>query len=490
MGQLRRPIAFSALNSYIEGVLNFLLAGILSRLLTPDEIGVFLIAASVLALTETVRDFGAGQYLEQAREITGQGMRTTFTVLLIMSASLACIILLFAGEFAEFFHEPRLASAVRILCLPFFIRPFATPGAALLRRDMAFGSVAIVDITYSVTNFVTTILYVFLGCGYLSPAMGAVTGCAMSACVLFTLRPQFWMSRLTLVDWRKVISFGGYSSASGFLNVLSSQFPQLILGRGLSLGAVGLYNRAGMVLSLQEKAIFSAVAPTLLPTLAAEARGGGDLEKPFLYGMRLITAAQWPLLLCVAVMAEPVVHLFLGYKWESAVPIVRLTALASMFAFPSILTYPMLVSLGRIKDTLLLSATVTPIFAIALLAASNFGLIAVAASQFITIPVHMSLSVYLIRRQLPIKLSKILASVAPSAAVSLCAAAVPTLIVMTFGMRFDLPMAIIACAAFGAAGGWFFGLVVTKHPLLHELRQFLGLGLSSVPVTASRAPAE
>jgi O-antigen/teichoic acid export membrane protein len=489
MSRLRRPLAFSAINTYTEGGLNILLAAILARLLLPNEIGVFLVAASVLALTETLRDFGAAQYLVQAREISPTGVRTTFTMLAIMSSVLASAIIIFAPAFTQFFHEPRLTAAVRILCLPFFIRPFLSPGAALLRREMAFGYIAAVDMTYNIGNFCATLLCVFLGFGYLSPALGVVIGCLLSACMLLTLRPQFWIYRPTLSEWRKVLAFGGYSAAAGFINALYYQLPQLILGRVLGLSAVALYNRSNMVSALQEKAIFSVVAPVLLPTLAAEARNGGDLKKPFLYGLELITAVQWPFLLCVAVMAEPAVRIFLGYKWESAVPIVRIAALTSMFAFPSILIYPMLVSLGRIKDTLLLSAVVTPVCGLVWLGASHFGLIAVAASQFITVPFQMFLAVLLVRRQLPFAWKEIVISTAGSVVVSLCAAAVPTLIVIIFGIQFDPPMGIVFCAIAGACGGWLFGLTITRHPFLRELRQFVGLA-SSTPISSTRAPAE
>jgi O-antigen/teichoic acid export membrane protein len=487
MSELRRPLAFSAINTYTEGALNFFLTAILARLLSPEEIGVFLIAAGVLALTETLRDFGVGLYLVQAHEVSRDGVRTTFTVLLIMSVTLACIILFSADALASFFHEPRLVAAIRVLCVPFFIRPFINPTVALLRREMAFGYIALFDIIYGLTNVIATIVYVYLGFGYLSMAMGPVTGCIASSCSIFILRPQFWIFWPTLSEWRKVVSFGGYSSAAGFLNVLFAQLPPMVLGRVLNLDAVGLYNRSNMVSALQERAIFSVITPILLPTLAAEARRGGDLKKPYLYGLSLITAVQWPFLLCMAVMAEPAVQLFLGSKWTAAAPIVRIAALASMLGSPIVLTYPMLLAMGRVKDTLRMSIAVVPLSGLVLVASSFFGLIAVAASQFITIPIQVFVSVALIRRTLPLGWTDIVSSTAKSATISACAIAVPLLVVMLFGLRFDLPYAAIGIAAIGAVAGWYFGLVLTDHPLLLEMRRFLGLAPTPIAGAASEA---
>ena len=58
------------------------------------------------------------------------------------------------------------------------------------------------------------------------------------------------MFRPSLAEWRKVASFGGYSSATGFVNILFQTLPQLILGRLLSLDAVAAFSRATAICQL------------------------------------------------------------------------------------------------------------------------------------------------------------------------------------------------------------------------------------------------
>ena len=43
---------------------------IISRLLTPAQTGIYSVAAVLLGVAQVLRDFGAGQYLVQERELT------------------------------------------------------------------------------------------------------------------------------------------------------------------------------------------------------------------------------------------------------------------------------------------------------------------------------------------------------------------------------------------------------------------------------------
>ena len=73
MTGLHRPIVFSFIDRYSVIAINLLMTMIVARLMTPDEIGVFVIGAAVVVLMESLRDFGVSAYLIQVQEITEGG---------------------------------------------------------------------------------------------------------------------------------------------------------------------------------------------------------------------------------------------------------------------------------------------------------------------------------------------------------------------------------------------------------------------------------
>ena len=94
--------------------------------------------------------------------------------------------------------------------------------------------------------------------------------------------------------------------------------PYLVLGRMLSLEAAALYNRSVTVAQLPDKLLLSGLAQILLPAFAADLRNGGNLRENYLRGIELITGLQWPVLVCLSLLAHPIVLLLLGDQWMSA----------------------------------------------------------------------------------------------------------------------------------------------------------------------------
>ncbi len=136
-----------------------------------------------------------------------------------------------------------------------------------------------------------------------------------------------------------------------------------------------------------------------------------------------VTALQWPILLCLAILAEPAVKLLLGEQWTAAVPLVRIMALASLSLFPAFMTYPVLVASGGVRDTLTMSLISIPP-SIALVAiASLKGLMAVAIVQLLTAPLQLCVAMIYVRRYIHFTWSEYIQALVPSAVVTVCAAA-------------------------------------------------------------------
>ena len=68
-----KAIVFSFLDRYASLGLGIVSSMIIARILTPAEIGTFSVTMVLLAFLSTVRDFGAGEYLVQEKDLTNTG---------------------------------------------------------------------------------------------------------------------------------------------------------------------------------------------------------------------------------------------------------------------------------------------------------------------------------------------------------------------------------------------------------------------------------
>ena len=492
MAGIRRAFLLTSLERYLVLGMNFGVIAVVSRLLTPAEIGLAVLGTSLLSLAETLREFGTASYLIQERNITQDRVRTAFTVMTVLSVLIFAVVVALAGPLAEMYGEERLAPYLRVIALGFLAGPVSAPIVALLRREMAFGAVVLVNVASSLANAVVTVGLVLLGEGYMSFAWGGLAWCVSAALLAVAMRPDASIFRFRLTDWRGAVAFGGYNSATAILNRFYEVLPYLLLGRMQSAGSVGLFQRAMLLCQLPERSLLAGVMGVALPALAAEARQGGGLARPYLRALCYLTAVQWPVLLLLGLLAYPAVGLLLGSQWLPVVPIVQVLCIAQVFAFPAPLTYPVLVAAGAVRDTLVSSLIALPPSAVVLFFAAGSGIEAVAASMVVLLPLQVWVAVWFIRRRIGFRWGEILRAVAGSAAVALGTALAPVTAIALHGFRTDLPLGMGILAGVGGVIGWALALRLIGHPLGGELRHVadrLRDRLRAAPLLAGRPPA-
>ena len=472
---LHRSVLFSAADKYLVQLFAVSTMAVMARLLTPAETGLYLVAAGVLVLVEAIRDFGVVTYLVQQPQLSRGAIRSAFTATLALSLGLACAMYLAAPGVAGLFGDPQLAALLRIGTIGVLLVPFGTPIVGLLRREMNFRTLAALNVMGAAATALTTMCLGAIGLGPASYVWGTIAGNALATLLAVHARPQLWMYRPSLCGWRQVLSVGAVSSSVILLNMAFDLLPRFALGRILGFDAVGLYGRALTLCQIPDRAIVAALTPVVLPAFADRLRAGRDLKEGYLRGVTLITAVQWPTLLLVALLAEPMVALVLGQQWHAAAPLTRIMALAAMALAPAFLTFPLLVAVGRIRDTLSASLLSLPPSAALMIGVAPFGLDAIAASLLVTAPLQMAVAYHFVRRAIGLRWGDLWRAAAPSAFVTAGAMLLPLAIVawQPVGASLGISGAVVAVA--GAGLGWLVAGFCVAHPLLGELRHLAEL---------------
>ena len=76
----RKALAYSFVDRYAGLLLAVASSMVVARLLTPAEIGVFSVSMVMLSFISVLRDFGAGQYLVQEKELTTERIRAVWAL--------------------------------------------------------------------------------------------------------------------------------------------------------------------------------------------------------------------------------------------------------------------------------------------------------------------------------------------------------------------------------------------------------------------------
>ena len=483
MTGIRRALLWTSAGRYLVTATNLVTIAIMARLLTPGEYGLSVLGTAALGIAEAVRGLAGGNYLIQEKQLTLEKIRTTITVSLLVTWVMAATLILFAGPAARYYDAPNLDRYLWVSALCYIVNPFAYPIYALMSREMAFGTLAFINVMTTLLNGVAAVVLATFGFSYMSLAWANVISATAGMLLCFHFRPHLLIYRPSLNDWRGVLAFGVYESATAVLSQMSESLYYMIVGRMLNANAVGLSQRTMMVCQFPERVILSSVGVIALPAFSNHARQGRDLKDCYLSAIEHITVVQWPSLILLVLLAHPIVSTLLGRQWMDAVPLVQTVAGALLFYFPIGLTYPIIVAAGGVRHMPWLALIQSIVTITVLSIAVRHGLQAAASSTFLTVPFNVSLSVLLVRFHVPFRWDELAAAMRKSFTVSVLCAIGPLVIVIGFGCHVDLSMGSAIFVVILSAIGWIGGGWLTRHPLLNELLA-AGKAALSNPITA------
>ncbi|MGK5065135.1 lipopolysaccharide biosynthesis protein [Janthinobacterium sp. LB3P112] len=383
MNATRHSFFFSFAEKYTVLLLGIIATMVLSRLLTPAEVGVYSLGAVLVALAQVVRDFGVGQYLIQEKQLDTVKLRAALATSVLVAWLLAGLVLLASGPLANFYGEPRLTLVLRLLAINFLLIPFSALTLPMLRRQLRFRAIYAINAANSVVNLLVAVLLALQGYSYMSMVWAALAGSCASLAVSLLLRPRElpW-----LPGWRgmgDIARFGAYATGGGLVDEAGVAAPDLIIGKLIGIESLALFGKVQSVLNIFNQAITSAISPVVFPLFAARAREGGGqggqgAEGVYLRTISDMTALAWPFFLFLACMALPLVKVLYGTQWLACVPLIRIMCLSSaVYSMFSMARY-LFVATGQLRAQVRLDACAGGIKVALLLAAAPFGLVAVA----------------------------------------------------------------------------------------------------------------
>jgi O-antigen/teichoic acid export membrane protein len=224
-----------------------------------------------------------------------------------------------------------------------------------------------------------------------------------------------------------------------------------------------------------ERLVMDAVNAVAFPLYAKEMRDGNDVSSTFLRAAALITALGWSFLVCLAVLAFPLVRVLYGDQWDAAVDPTRWLAAAMICAVPvHVCMVPMLAT-GAVRQVLQVAIISTCISVASAGIGAAFGLLALSQLLLPAAAGSSLLWLYAAKRHVAFKWRDLLGIFVRSALCATAAGAVPLLVSLALGWRSTEFLTTLLVAVPGAAVGFAGAAYLTRHPVWDEAMRALGL---------------
>lgn len=465
---IRRSLGIAFLSQYVELLIQFIGVLILARIITSEEIGIYSVAAFLMAILHVFRDFGVSKYLIQEPDLTPQKIRSAFGVAIILAWSVALVLLAASSSVADFYDEPQIEMILFIMAASFAVTPVGSLLNSLFRREMQMKKVAIVRISSAVFHVIVAVAMGWLGFGALSLAWANFANILSFGVVAALLRTPGTPLLPSFRHLKSILSFGSIASLGSVASVAGANSPDVIIGKGVSLEATGYYSRANGLVQMFKTVISGAVAPLVLPYFAQIHRKKESAVEPYHLAVEQLTVFAWPFFAVMALLALPLVRTLYGMNWDVSVPVVRVLCLAGAISMLATFAGDVMIAYGHVKGVTVVQLLIQPIRVLFILAGSLFGLmgvgVAIAAAEVMTVLVFS----HVLYKATAIGLPGVLRATSKSALVTVCAMAGPALVgLFWIGGTYEWPKLVVGGAA--ALAGWSAAIWWFGHPMKSHL---------------------
>ena len=315
---VRRSLAWSYGGQFLNFFVSFGGSVVIARLLTPHQMGVFAVAMAYTAILTILTSFSIAAYTVRERELSREVLRPIFTVNAVMGVVLAIATFAFGWIGTRAMHSAEVGDVLRLLSLTPLIGIFEFVPSTLMVREMNFRVLTIIGAARALITTTTTITAALMGLGAMSPATGPIVGAAFAAAAASWIRRKDLIFRPTFRGVRPIVTFGLQIMSISGVAQIASKLSELILGRMLGLAALGLWSRAGSLASLMFDSIYGMATRVLFSKLSEDLRERGSLHETYIKSLRLLTAIMWPMMIGLAVLSRPAVHILYGDRWLGA----------------------------------------------------------------------------------------------------------------------------------------------------------------------------
>ena len=304
--------------------IQFIVQIVLARLLMPEDYGIIALVVIFITIANVFVQSGFSTALIQKKDANESDFSSVFYLSLFI-AGLLYVILFFAAPFiAAFYEEPQLIPVFRVLSLTLFLGAFNSIQNAVVARKMQFKKLFISSLGAIVVSGTVGIFMAYKGFGVWALVVQQLTNRLLVTLILWFIVK--WRPRL-LFSFERVkglFSYGWKLLVSSLIDNLYMNLRSLIVGKIYNAEMLGFFNRGKQFPALIVTNINGSIQSVMFPVLSSQQDNRPKIKDMVRRSIITSSFILFPIMVGLAVIAEPLVKILLTEKWLPCVPFLQI----------------------------------------------------------------------------------------------------------------------------------------------------------------------
>ncbi|MEM7411061.1 MAG: lipopolysaccharide biosynthesis protein [Myxococcota bacterium] len=384
---------------------------VFARLLQPEDFGLIAMVTAVVGFLAIFKDAGLTFATVQREEIHEAQVSGLFWINVSVGVLLAGGAAAVSPRVAGFFGDPRLVGLTWALAGSLALAGLEAQHAALLRRQMRFGTVATIQTVSQLVGTAAGLGAAFAGLGVWSLVVRTLATAALSWIATWIALPWRPLAPWHARDVGPLLRFGGWVSAFGAFNHVGRNLDNVLIGRFFGGAALGLYTKAYALLLLPVQMINTPVSAVAIPALSRLRANPEHALRYYYRALAMVASLAMPVVTFLAAVSDSFVLTLLGPQWSDAAGLFRILAIPAFIGTLNVATGWVFLSEGRVRQQFVAGVANTLVGSAAIVIGLQWGVVGVAWALAISALIRRPPTIWYCYRGTPYRVSGLLTAV-------------------------------------------------------------------------------
>lgn len=357
---------------------------ILARMLDPAVFGTVAKVTLITSILLVFVDSGMANSLIQKKNPDDLDYSSVFYFNVVFCLVLYALLFAFAPLIAKGYKDDQLTAIIRVLGLTVVVAGVKNVQQAYVSKTLQFKRFFFATLGGTILSAAVGITMVYMDFGVWALVAQQLTNVTVNTAILWLTvgwkpKKMFSFERL-----KGLLNYGWKLLASGLLDTVYNKLREIIIAVKYTDADLAFYNRGNYIPNILVENINSSIDSVLLPVLSDKQDSAEAVREMTRRAIKVSTYVMMPLMMGLAVCAEPFVRFLLTEKWLPCVPYLRIFCFSYAFYPLHTANLNAIKAVGRSDMFLKLEIIKKVIGVLVLLATMNYGVYVMALSLLFT----------------------------------------------------------------------------------------------------------
>ncbi len=326
--ELFSGVLYTAISKYSGIFISLIIMGVLSRLLGPEDFGIYTVAAVIIAFFAIFTDMGISPAIIQRKDLSDEDLSQIFSFTFWVGIILSTLFFFSSWFIGHIYESPILVELCQLLSINLFFASATIVPNALFYKNKQFRFIAIRTLSIQIIGGVISIIVALLDGGLYALVINPI----LSSIVLFFISIKKYPIKLRFTwgigSLRKIFSYSAYQFMFNTLNYFSRNLDKLLIAKLMGMDLSGYYEKSYSLMMKPLQNITQVITPVMHPIFSDYQNDLNKLASSYEKIIRLLAFIGFPVAVLMFFCSTELILILYGDQWLPAIPVFQILTLS------------------------------------------------------------------------------------------------------------------------------------------------------------------